>query len=91
MEMKCTCPYCAKSFTIEVEAAQAPKKGRKAFTEEERAKRAERMRAMRAQGIGGRTKGSRNKAPRPDKGVARGARKEQDPNVEWVEHAEGQP
>lgn len=88
IEVKCTCPYCSKSFFIEVEAPRETR--RRNMSDEERAQRAERMRQMRLAGIGGRTKGSRNTKPRSDKGVPRGARKDQDPNMEWVDHAEGQ-
>jgi ribosomal protein L44E len=91
MEVKCFCPYCAKSFTIEVDAPEAAKapKGKKSFSEEERAKRAERMRQMRLNGIGGRPKGVKETKHRSTFGKARTAR-EQDPNMEWVDHAEGQ-
>lgn len=90
MEVKCTCPYCARSFTIEVDMPEQKETRRRNMSDEERAQRAERMRQMRLAGIGGRTKGSRNTKPRSDKGVPRGARKDQDPNMEWVDHAEGQ-
>ena len=70
MEIRCTCPYCSKGFTIEIEESQRPKQ-RKAFSEEERARRAERMREMRARGIGGRPKGVKEKAHRSTYGVPR--------------------
>lgn len=70
MEIKCTCPYCAKGFTIEIDAPERPKT-RRDVTEEERARRAERMRALRAQGIGGRPKGVKEKAHRSTYGVPR--------------------
>lgn len=70
MEIKCTCPYCSKAFSIEVDEPERPRQ-RKAFSEEERAKRSERMRALRAQGIGGRPKGVKEKAHRSTYGVPR--------------------
>lgn len=80
MQIKCFCPHCGQMFTMEAPegaqvegaAGEAPK--RRNVSEEERAKRAERMRALRAQGIGGRPKGAKNRAPRSDAGKARGAR-----------------
>lgn len=70
MEIKCTCPYCAKGFAIEIDAPERPKT-RRDVPEEERARRAERMRALRAQGIGGRPKGVKEKAHRSTYGVPR--------------------
>lgn len=69
MEVKCTCPYCSKNFTIDV---VAPETRKRVMSDEERAQRAERMRQMRLAGIGGRPKGSKNKFPRKDKGIKRG-------------------
>jgi hypothetical protein len=88
MEVRCTCPYCAGSFTIEVKEPEAPEKPKQKrnVSEEARAQRAERMRQMRLAGIGGRPKGSKNKQPRKDKGVERGGRHDMDTNIEWVEH-----
>ena len=45
---------------MDVKEPERPRQ-KKAFSEEERAKRAERMRALRAQGIGGRPKGVKEK------------------------------
>lgn len=70
MEIKCTCPYCAKGFTIEVEEPKRPRQT-KSFSEEERAKRSERMRALRAAGIGGRPKGIKETRHRSTFGVPR--------------------
>lgn len=72
MIIEVTCPCgCGHTFSVDV-------KGRKGYSEEERARRAERMRLMRAEGIGGKPKGAvtrnRSTAPRKtrsDKGVAR--------------------
>ena len=75
MEIRCTCPYCAKGFTIEIEAPERPKT-RREVSEEERARRAERMRALRAQGIGGRPKGIKETRHRSSFGVARKPRME---------------
>ena len=75
MEIKCFCPHCGQEFSITVQdqgSAPARREGRN-VSEDERQKRAERMRAMRAQGIGGRPKGSKNSHPRADKGMARKA------------------
>ena len=69
MEVKCTCPYCSKGFTIEVDATRT--KQVRNVSDATRKQRAERMREMRLNGIGGRPKGSRNSHPRSDKGVAR--------------------
>ena len=70
MEIRCTCPYCSKGFTIEIEEPERPKQ-KKAFSEEERAKRSERMKAMRAAGIGGRPKGIKETRHRSTFGVPR--------------------
>ena len=80
MEIKCFCPHCGKSFTVDIDVPEAAPKKRN-MSEEERRKRAERMREMRLQGIGGRPKGSKNKGPRPDKGVPRKTDTEQEENV----------
>lgn len=86
MEIRCFCPHCGQAFKMEInDQAQQPVKepkadGRRNVSEEVRRQRAEHMRALRAQGIGGRPKGSKNKATRSDAGLARGAG-----------HAEGQP
>lgn len=70
MEVKCTCPYCSRGFTIEIEEPQRPKQI-KTFSEEELRRRSERMKAMRAAGIGGRPKGVKEKAHRSTYGVPR--------------------
>ena len=69
MEVKCTCPYCSKGFTIEVDAVR--KKQVRNISDATRLERSQRMKEMRQNGIGGRAKGSRNSHPRSDKGVAR--------------------
>lgn len=69
MILKVTCPCgCGHTFDVDVP------KGSKGYTDEERAKRAERMKAMRAAGVGGRPKGVKESKPRKtrsDKGKAR--------------------
>lgn len=75
MQIKCFCPHCGQMFTMESPdgaIGEAPK--RRNVSAEEREKRAERMRALRAQGIGGRPKGAKNRSTRSDAGKARGAR-----------------
>ena len=57
---------------MEVDEPERPRQ-KKAFSEEERAKRAERMRALRAQGIGGRPKGVKETKHRSTFGKARKA------------------
>ena len=77
MEIRCFCPKCGQEFTMDVKEPERPRQKRsvprqkKAFSEEERARRAERMRALRAQGIGGRPKGVKEKAHRSTYGVPR--------------------
>lgn len=71
MEVKCTCPYCAGVFTINVNEPEKPRKKRN-VSEETRAKRAEHMRQLRAQGIGGRPKGVKETKHRSTFGKARG-------------------
>jgi len=70
MEIRCFCPKCGQEFTMDVKEPERPKQ-KKAFSEEELAKRAERMRALRAQGIGGRPKGVKETRHRSTFGVAR--------------------
>jgi len=72
MEIRCFCPKCGQEFTMEVDEPERPRQ-KKAFSEEERAKRAERMRALRAQGIGGRPKGVKETKHRSTFGKARKA------------------
>lgn len=57
---------------MDVKEPERPRQKR-AFSEEERAKRAERMRALRAQGIGGRPKGVKETKHRSTFGKARKA------------------
>jgi len=73
MEIRCFCPHCGQAFAMEVDAPRATEKKKRNMSDEERALRAERMRTMRANGIGGRPKGSKNSHPRADKGQARKA------------------
>ena len=56
-EMTVNCPDCGRVFVVRVPVELLPekKKGKK-FSEEERHARAERMREMRLNGIGGRGK-----------------------------------
>lgn len=70
MEVKCTCPYCAKGFTIEVDVPTR-EKAKREVPEEVRRQRSERMKAMRAAGIGGRPKGVKEKGHRSTWGVPR--------------------
>lgn len=60
--MKCQCPYCLAEFEVK------PKCN---VSDEVREKRREHMAALRAAGIGGRPKGSKNRKERSDKGVKR--------------------
>lgn len=60
--MKCQCPFCLAEFEV---------KPRHNMSDEERAKRGARLAALRAAGIGGRPKGSKNRKERSDKGVKR--------------------
>ena len=75
MEIRCTCPYCSKGFTIEIDAPERPKT-RREVPEEVRRERSERMKAMRAAGIGGRPKGIKETRHRSSFGVARKPRTE---------------
>lgn len=70
MEIRCFCPHCGQEFTMDVKEPERPRQ-KKAFSEEERAKRSERMKAMRAAGIGGRPKGVKEKSHRSTYGVPR--------------------
>lgn len=70
MEIRCFCPHCGQEFAMDVKEPERPRQ-KKAFSDEERARRAERMREMRAQGIGGRPKGVKEKAHRSTYGVPR--------------------
>lgn len=71
MEIRCFCPKCGQEFTMDVKEPEKPKQKKRSVSEEERARRAERMREMRAQGIGGRPKGVKEKAHRSTWGVPR--------------------
>lgn len=75
MEIRCFCPHCGQEFSITVQeqekAKTEPKK--RNVSEEVRAAAAERMRAMRAQGIGGRPKGVKEAGHRSTWGKARKA------------------
>lgn len=71
MEIKCTCPYCTGLFTVTIDDPR-PVKGKKNYSEEERRRRSERMKEMRARGIGGRPKGIKEKGHRSTYGRARG-------------------
>ena len=70
MEIRCTCPYCAKGFTIEIDEPKR-EKTKRAVPEEVRRQRSERMRALRAAGIGGRPKGIKETRHRSTFGVPR--------------------
>lgn len=70
MQIKCFCPKCGQEFTMVIAKPERPKQ-KKSFSEEERAKRAERMRALRAAGIGGRPKGVKETKHRSTFGKAR--------------------
>ena len=76
MEIKCTCPYCAKGFTIEIDEFKQEKTKRE-VSEEVRRQRSERMKALRAAGIGGRPKGIKETRHRSTFGIAR---KKTEPN-----------
>ena len=56
MEIKCTCPYCSKSFVIDMDDALKPRQKRN-LSPEVRQRKAELMRQRRAAGWGGNRKG----------------------------------
>lgn len=73
MEVRCFCPKCGQEFTMTVQDAPGAAPKKRNMSEEERAKRAERMRALRAKGIGGRPKGVKETKHRSTFGKARKA------------------
>ena len=72
-EMTVNCPDCGRVFVVRVPVDMLPKqKGKKrAVSEEERQARAERMRSMRLNGIGGRPKGIKETRHRSTFGMSR--------------------
>lgn len=64
MKILINCPGCGLVHEVEIPDAMIRPKERRTISEETRKARAERMRQLRAQGIGGRPKGAKDARPR---------------------------